>query len=133
MHACTPKYCGVLSSDIASATYDRSKNQRLDTCESETPSVFRGDRKTPSQDYGVERDSVENTEENGYVTLPVDACVMMTAKGAGNVATSELTREMGNQRADSRSGGRRSGAEKKEQREQWPSRNPPPVVHKRDA
>ncbi|GFY43019.1 retrovirus-related Pol polyprotein from transposon 17.6 [Trichonephila inaurata madagascariensis] len=28
---------------------------------------------------------------------------------------------------------KRSGAEKKEQREQWPSRNPPPVVHKRDA
>ncbi|GFV02248.1 hypothetical protein TNCV_3455711 [Trichonephila clavipes] len=71
MHACTPKYCGVLSYDIASATYDREKNQRLDTCESETPSVIRGDRRNPpSQDYGVERDSAENTEENGYVTLP---------------------------------------------------------------
>ncbi|GFT25223.1 hypothetical protein TNCV_180971 [Trichonephila clavipes] len=40
---------------------------------------------------------------------------------------------MWNQRADSRRGGRRSGAEKKEQREQWPSKDPSPVVHKRDA
>ncbi|GFV42377.1 hypothetical protein TNCV_4311081 [Trichonephila clavipes] len=30
---CTPKYCGALSSDIASATYDSEKTQRLDTCE----------------------------------------------------------------------------------------------------
>ncbi|GFU59137.1 hypothetical protein TNCV_4078931 [Trichonephila clavipes] len=34
-------------------------------------------------------------------------------EGAGNAATSELTRETGIQRADSRRGGRRSGAEKK--------------------
>ncbi|GFU42414.1 hypothetical protein TNCV_4555521 [Trichonephila clavipes] len=40
---------------------------------------------------------------------------------------------MGNQRANSRRECRRSGDEKKEQREQWPSMDPPPVVHKRDA
>ncbi|GFY21089.1 putative LOC100569746 [Trichonephila clavipes] len=38
-----------------------------------------------------------------------------------------------NQRADAGRGGRRSGAEKKDQREQWPSRNRPRVVHKRDS
>ncbi|GFU49218.1 hypothetical protein TNCV_2675111 [Trichonephila clavipes] len=45
-------------------------------------------------------------------------------EGAGNAATSELSREMGNQQADSRRGGRRSGAEKEEQTEQWSSRGP---------
>ncbi|GFV09877.1 transposable element Tcb2 transposase [Trichonephila clavipes] len=39
----------------------------------------------------------------------------------------------GNQRADARRGGRRFWGEKKEQPEQRPSRDPPPVVHKRDA
>ncbi|GFT57558.1 hypothetical protein TNCV_1447941 [Trichonephila clavipes] len=63
----------------------------------------------------------------------VDENTEHSLEGAGNAATSELMREMGNQRADSRRGSRRSGVEKKEQREQWPSRDPLHVVHKRDA
>ncbi|GFX71931.1 hypothetical protein TNCV_1443541 [Trichonephila clavipes] len=53
-------------------------------------------------------------------------------EGAGKAATSELTRE----REFSE---RTLDAEvddpglKKERRERWPSRDPPPVVHKRDA
>ncbi|GFX65120.1 hypothetical protein TNCV_452581 [Trichonephila clavipes] len=45
MHICTPKYCGVLSSDTTPATYDREKTERLDACEPETPSIIRGARK----------------------------------------------------------------------------------------
>ncbi|GFV02243.1 hypothetical protein TNCV_2001221 [Trichonephila clavipes] len=72
MHACTPKYCGVLSSDIASATYDREKNQRLDTCEvGNSECTSRVTEGTPHpEDLWSERDSAENTEENGYVTPP---------------------------------------------------------------
>ncbi|GFU93869.1 hypothetical protein TNCV_1660931 [Trichonephila clavipes] len=53
-------------------------------------------------------------------------------KGAGNAATGELTRER-------RFSERTLDAEvddpglRKERREQWPSRDLPPVVHKRDA
>ncbi|GFT65836.1 hypothetical protein TNCV_2128951 [Trichonephila clavipes] len=49
-------------------------------------------------------------------------------EGAGNAATNELTRETGIQRVEVDDPGL-----KKERRERWPSRDPPPVVHKRDA
>ncbi|GFW28668.1 uncharacterized protein TNCV_3713831 [Trichonephila clavipes] len=55
-------------------------------------------------------------------------------KGAGNTATSELTREMGEfseRTLDAEVDD--PGLRKREQREQWTSRAPPPVVHKRDA
>ncbi|GFS87937.1 hypothetical protein TNCV_3426871 [Trichonephila clavipes] len=57
MQTCTPKYCGVLSSDITPTIYVREKTKRLDTCEPETPSVMRGARNkhSPSQDRGVEK------------------------------------------------------------------------------
>ncbi|GFS76383.1 hypothetical protein TNCV_1620251 [Trichonephila clavipes] len=68
-HTCTPKYCGVLSSDITLATFDCEKTQRLDTCKPVTPSLIRESQKKPlpSQEHGLEGDSVENIEENGCV------------------------------------------------------------------
>ncbi|GFU86160.1 hypothetical protein TNCV_368181 [Trichonephila clavipes] len=56
MRTCTSKYCGVLSSDITPATYNRKKTHLLDTCEMETPSVIRGVRKKPppSRDHGLQ-------------------------------------------------------------------------------
>ncbi|GFV00050.1 hypothetical protein TNCV_4057231 [Trichonephila clavipes] len=66
MHTCTPKYCGVLSSHIVPATYNREKTQRLDICEPETASWCQKET-APSHDHGGEENSVENTEENGCV------------------------------------------------------------------
>ncbi|GFT85616.1 hypothetical protein TNCV_4253361 [Trichonephila clavipes] len=55
MHTCNPKYCRVLSSDIAMATYDRKLNPTAGhTCESETPSVIRGVKTKPPHSKTME-------------------------------------------------------------------------------
>ncbi|GFW11464.1 hypothetical protein TNCV_3809831 [Trichonephila clavipes] len=72
MYMCTSKFCGVLSSDIASANYNREKNTMAGhTCEPETPSVIRGVRKkpSPSQDHGVGDQSMENTKRERLCCL----------------------------------------------------------------
>ncbi|GFW20017.1 hypothetical protein TNCV_867231 [Trichonephila clavipes] len=70
VHRCTPKYCGVLSSNIATTTYSREKTQRLDTCGPKTPSVIRGVRKKPPpfQGHGVEGSPLKTTKRT--VVLP---------------------------------------------------------------
>ncbi|GFW85385.1 hypothetical protein TNCV_144301 [Trichonephila clavipes] len=64
---------------------------------------------------------------------PPNISPLAPKKGRWQRSHQRINEGDGDQRADARHGGRGSGAEKKEQREQWPSRDPPPVVHKRDA
>ncbi|GFT11399.1 hypothetical protein TNCV_1144651 [Trichonephila clavipes] len=63
----TPKYCGVLSSDIAPATYDR---EWLDICEPETPSVIRGGRKKPPHSTTMEGKEIPLKTPKRTVVLP---------------------------------------------------------------
>ncbi|GFW29717.1 hypothetical protein TNCV_3935841 [Trichonephila clavipes] len=55
IHICTPKYCGVFSSDITPKPMAvRNPTAGFHTCEPETPSVIRGLRNGPPHPKRVE-------------------------------------------------------------------------------
>ncbi|GFV29636.1 hypothetical protein TNCV_330021 [Trichonephila clavipes] len=71
MHTCTRKYCGVLSSDIALATYDREKTNGWTPACRKPRSVIRGvGKKHPSQDHGLGRGFRGKTPKRTVVLSP---------------------------------------------------------------